>query len=62
MCTLVRVLQVQRDGGGKVGDYAFKHKYLQDVSYSLLPEELKEKLHRCAAEYVALFIALSPYL
>ena len=31
--------------------YKFKHKYLQDVSYSLLPEELKEKLHRAAAEY-----------
>ena len=31
--------------------YSYKHKYLQDVSYSLLPEELKEKLHRAAAEY-----------
>ena len=31
--------------------YRFKHKYLQDVSYSLLPEERKEKLHYAAAEY-----------
>ena len=31
--------------------YEFKHKYLQDVSYALLPDELKEKLHYAAAEY-----------
>ena len=42
---------LQRDASGKAGDYSFKHKYLQDVSYSLLAEELKEKLHRAAAEY-----------
>ncbi|KAL1515655.1 hypothetical protein AB1Y20_002273 [Prymnesium parvum] len=31
--------------------FSFKHKYLQDVSYSLLPEELKEQLHRAAAKF-----------
>lgn len=31
--------------------YSFKHKYLQDVAYSLLPEELKEKLHEAAAQF-----------
>jgi predicted ATPase len=31
--------------------YEFKHKYLQDVSYALLPDEVKEKLHYAAAEY-----------
>lgn len=31
--------------------FSFKHKYLQDVAYSLLPEELKETLHRAAGEF-----------
>lgn len=40
-----------RDPSGRAGKYMFKHKYLQDVSYLLLPEELKFALHRAAAEY-----------
>ena len=38
-----------RDPDGRAGSYLFKHSYLKDVSYMLLPEELKEKLHTAAA-------------
>ncbi len=49
---LVVAEMLQREPGQRtMPEYKFKHKYLQDVSYSLLPEELKEKLHFAAAEY-----------
>jgi len=40
-----------KEGDARFEQYLFKHMSIKDVSYSLLPEELKTKLHRAAAIY-----------
>lgn len=40
-----------KEGDTRLEQYLFKHMSIKDVSYSLLPEELKTKLHTAAATY-----------
>jgi len=48
---LCRADMIMRDPHGLAKTYVFKHNSLQEVAYTLLPDELKKPLHRAAAMY-----------